>query len=184
MARSNRKGNRLTRWVKLHYTRLVRLNDPPHRIAKGVSLGVFLGIFPTFGLGLLLALLFSWIFKISKPAAVIGSLIMNPYTSLFFWAASYVLGAMLMGVSWSDAWATFESLNGSALSDGSLLHMDEAMKSTLHLLAKGVLLPYLLGNFIISAAGAFVSYSLTLRTVTAYRHAREKRLAHNREKHR
>ena len=85
------------------------------------------------------------------------------------------------------AWITFESLNGSVLRDGSLLHMDEAMKSTLHLIAKGVLIPYLLGNFIISAAGAFFSYSLTLRTVTAYRHAREKRLAHkrthNRESH-
>lgn len=181
---TKRYQNRFRRWIRLHHLRLKRINDTPKNVARGVALGVFLGIFPTFGLGLILALLFSWLFKMNKPAAIIGSLIMNPYTSLFFWAASYVLGAMILGMGWDEAWQTFQNLNGSLFRDGSIFHMDEAMKSTLHLLAKGVLLPYLLGNLLLSAAGAFLSYYITIETVIAYRHAREKRLAHRRERHR
>ena len=166
----------IRRWIRLNHLKLKRINDTPKNIARGVALGVFLGIFPTFGLGLLLALLFSWLFKMNKPAAVIGSFIMNPYTSLFFWAASYVLGAMLLGMSWDQAWGAFKSLNGSVFREGSILRMDETLKSTLELLAKGVLLPYLLGNFILSVVGAALSYYLTLETVVAYRHSRQKHL--------
>ncbi|MDH4099017.1 MAG: DUF2062 domain-containing protein [Nitrospirota bacterium] len=173
----------IRRWIRLNHLKLKRINDTPKNIARGVALGVFLGIFPTFGLGLLLALLFSWLFKMNKPAAVIGSLIMNPYTSLFFWAASYVLGAMILGMSWHEAMDAFKSLNGTMFGDGSIFRMDETVRATLQLLAKGVLVPYLLGNFILSVVGGAVSYYLTLETIIAYRHARQRRLEKKRLGH-
>jgi uncharacterized protein (DUF2062 family) len=49
-----------------------------HNIALGFAIGVFWGVFPTFGTAGIWAIITAQIFKASKLAAIIGTLISNP----------------------------------------------------------------------------------------------------------
>ncbi|HLA50883.1 MAG TPA: DUF2062 domain-containing protein, partial [Thermodesulfobacteriota bacterium] len=65
---NNNRGNhtrliRIRRWGNLHYYKIMRIDDPPYKIARGVALGVFMGIFPTFGLGIVFAIAAAYILK-------------------------------------------------------------------------------------------------------------------------
>jgi uncharacterized protein (DUF2062 family) len=95
-------ARRIVRALRYHYLRLVRIDDSPEKIAGGVALGIFLGVFPTFGLGFVLAIaLASWL-HVNRAAALIGSLIMNPITSPLFWGLCAFIGAALFGVEASE----------------------------------------------------------------------------------
>jgi uncharacterized protein (DUF2062 family) len=92
------KVHRRVRLVKLQ---LLRINDPPERIARGAALGVVCGILPTFGFGGFIAFGLAFLFKANKAAAILGSLIMNPITTPFFWTFSIILGSLILGVEYS-----------------------------------------------------------------------------------
>lgn len=88
---------KIKRRAKLLYLRILRLDDPPERIARGAAVGVLMGVLPTFGLGGLLAFAFAFVFKANKAAAVIASAVVNPLTAPFFWTASIVIGSAITG---------------------------------------------------------------------------------------
>jgi uncharacterized protein (DUF2062 family) len=67
---------RFRRIFRYIFLRLVRVGGDPVHIGLGFAVGVFLGIFPTFGVGTPLAL-------------------MNPFTTPLFWTLSGSLGAAL-----------------------------------------------------------------------------------------
>src|SRR5512135_3368866 len=97
-------------WLKFQYIKLVRLNDSPEKVAGGLALGVVLGILPTFGLGVVLALFLAGPFKVNRVSAVIGTLVMNPWTTPFFWALSYMAGSMVLGNHISDTISVVKSI--------------------------------------------------------------------------
>lgn len=151
-------GERLRRWGRFVYLRLVRQNDEPEKVAKGVSLGVFLGIFPTFGVGTLLAvLLASWV-KWNRAAAALGTFIMAPPLNPFFLFLSVVLGNSLVP---PESRIAMENLRGGKIWSGMLTFVPT----------------YLLGNLIISVVFAALAYGLTLVALQNYRRRRAARLA-------
>jgi uncharacterized protein (DUF2062 family) len=86
--------------AKLLYVHVVRINASPHRVALGVAVGAWLGVFPTFGLAAPVAYVLAWIFRFNKAGALAGAAVMNPLTSPLFWAASAMLGAAFTGMEW------------------------------------------------------------------------------------
>ena len=145
---------RFRRIFRYIYLRLARVGGDPVHIGLGFALGVFLGIFPTFGVGTPLALLIASVLRWNRIAAVLGSLVMNPFTTPFFWTLSGSLGAAIFRV---DAKKVLQSVG-----DG------ERMKS----LSEAALI-YLTGNTIIALAGAVVSYFVSCRLVISYRERRQ-----------
>ncbi len=140
---------RTRRWLRLQYLRFLRSDASPHRAAIGLAVGVFIGIFPTFGLGALLALGLAFLFRFSKVSAVVGSAIMNPITSPFFWGLSFTLGSWLTGVE-----------------VGGLAQMlDEGRIWTA---AGDVVWTYLAGNTVLAVGLALVFYFLGYKAVEAY----------------
>lgn len=95
--RNKRLHTKASRKLKLVYLRMLRIDDPPERIARGVAIGVCMGILPTFGAGIILSFVIALALKANKAAAVLGSFIMNPFTSPFFWSASIILGSVITG---------------------------------------------------------------------------------------
>src|SRR4030066_2169369 len=77
--------------------------------ALGFALGVFLGVFPTFGLGIPLALFLASIFRWNRVSAVLGSLVMNPLTTPFFWPLSGTLGAAIFGTDARNVLMNFQN---------------------------------------------------------------------------
>lgn len=61
--------------------KLVSLRASSQQIASGFSIGVFIGIFPTFGFGALLIFAFATKWKFNVPAALLGTIAGNPLFS-------------------------------------------------------------------------------------------------------
>lgn len=161
------------RWIRYAYVRLVRINDSPQKIAWGLAVGVFLGVFPTFGLGTVVALALAIAFKFNKVAAILGSLIMNPLTTPFFWTASSVLGALLVNRDWHHTLKMFQAFSAHL----SLANL--ATKGGRVFILKGLgtgIYVYLLGNMLISLVLAVVFYFAGLHLTKVYRERRHFRI--------
>jgi hypothetical protein len=141
---------KLKRWVRLSYLRLMRMDDPPERIARGAAIGVLCGILPTFGAGGFIAIAVAFAFRANKAAAVIGSLIMNPITSPFFWTLSVVLGSVILG---KDSQSILTTIREDSLLDGITLGY----------------MVFLTGNAIIAVICTSGAYYLTKNAIKKHR---------------
>ncbi len=147
---------RCRRTFRYIYLRLVRVGGNPVHIALGFALGVFLGVFPTFGIGIPLSLLLASLFRWNRVSAVLGSLVMNPLTTPFFWTLSGAVGAAIFR---ADASRLLESVqNGERLRGLTL--------------GAGI---YLAGNTIVALITATIAYFLAFRAVLLYRKKRMER---------
>ncbi len=130
--------------------RLVRLQASPDEIAKGVALGIFIGMTPTFGFQMAIAVFFAFLLKENKLAAALGVWITNPVTAPFIYALEYETGRLLLGM-------------GRAHLPG------EFAFSSLTSLGWEVLLPLCLGSLIHGILCAGLSFALTLRLIPTVR---------------
>lgn len=153
------RGRRTFRYI---YLRLVRVGGDPVHVALGFSLGVFLGVFPTFGLGIPLALLLASLFRWNRVAATLGSLVMNPLTTPFFWSLSGTVGAAIFQ---ADARKVLETAR-----NGDRIHSLTA--------GAGI---YLAGNLAVSIVCSVAAYFLAVRAVTLYRRKKKERRMRRRE---
>lgn len=77
-------------------SRFKQLQGDPRYIARGMAIGVFIGITPTFPFHTVIALAFSFIFKGSKAAAAVGVWIGNPITIPFLYWGCYQAGRFFL----------------------------------------------------------------------------------------
>ena len=92
------RGVGFIRQVKLMVVRFVRLRGLPDEVAKGVALGIFVGMTPTFGFQMAIAIFFAYILRENRLAAVLGVWVTNPVTAPFIYAAEYEVGHRLLGM--------------------------------------------------------------------------------------
>jgi uncharacterized protein len=138
------------RRARVVYLKIMRLSDPPEKIALGASIGVFMGILPTFGVGIVLALILAAVVRANKAAAVLGSLVMNPLTTPFFWSLSVLVGSVLMG---EDYHKILEKVHNEGLFRGF----------------GRAYMVYTVGNIIVSTVFAGATYLFIRWAVTRYR---------------
>lgn len=80
------------------YERFVKIRGRPGEIALGFALGIFIGMTPTMGVQMPIAVFFAAILKWNKISAAFGVWITNPITSPFIYGITYVVGAKLLGL--------------------------------------------------------------------------------------
>jgi uncharacterized protein (DUF2062 family) len=136
----------LIRQIKLNLLKFIRLRGTPDEIAKGMALGIFIGMTPTFGSQMLIAIFFAFLLKENKLAAVLGVWITNPVTAPFIYALEYESGRLLLGMDRVSlpAQLSFESLKAMGWE---------------------VLAPLGLGSLIFGVVCAALAFALTLRSV-------------------
>jgi uncharacterized protein (DUF2062 family) len=127
--------------------RLLSLRASPHQIAIGFAIGVFVGIFPTFGFGALLILAISSLWKFNIPAAVIGTVMGNP----LFAPIWITLTCIITGISPSEIKIPNESINQIIAHYGNIG------------------LRFIIGNTGVSLVVAGISYFLVIRAVRWYK---------------
>jgi hypothetical protein len=138
--------NNFPQFLKTKIRNLIMLRATPREIATGFAIGVFIGIFPTFGLGFLLILAIAAFWKFNVPAALVGTLAGNPLLS--------------------PLWITLSCLvvrinpNELRMPEGTFFHI-VGYYSRLGLW-------YLLGNAAISLAAALLAYFAVFRLVKWY----------------
>lgn len=147
---------RVKRWLKLWRYKILRIDDPPERIARGAAIGVLMGVLPTFGVGGFLAIGIAFLLKANKAAAVLGSFIVNPLTSPFFWTLSIIIGSFITGEDSSTILARMKH-------DGVLASAGSAW------------LVYMAGNIVISAVCTPFSYYMVKAAIVRHRQRKEEK---------
>lgn len=138
------------RQFKLHLIRLMRLQDSPERIARGMALGLFIGMTPTFGAQMAIALVAAILLNENKLASVIGVWVTNPITAPFIYGLEYETGRILLGLPHPAMDLQFN------------FHF-------LQMLGWQVVLPLSLGSLIFGICSAVIGYAATLRFVPMLR---------------
>lgn len=140
-------------YVRERIREILKLNEPPHRLALAFALGVFIAFSPWLGLHILSALFLSWLFRLNKVVVLTGSFVNNPWTIVPMYAFCLWFGVKITGgdVAVPDiAW-------------GSL-----GIREVYDVLIP-FLWPYLAGTIIIGAAAAALAYFGFFWAVTRYR---------------
>jgi uncharacterized protein (DUF2062 family) len=78
------------------WNKIKKLHGEPRYIARGMAIGVFIGITPTIPFHTVIAVALAFVFKGSKPAAAIAVWVANPITIPFFYIGSFKLGTFLL----------------------------------------------------------------------------------------
>jgi len=151
------------RQVKLQFVRFVRLQGTPHEISKGIALGICIGMTPTFGVQMFLAVLFAWMLRESKVAAVLGVWITNPLTAPVIYALEYETGRAMLQFPHAELPKT---LTYEAFSQ----------------LGWEVLIPLLLGSLVWAVLGWVIAYYICLKLTPMTRKVRVARWPRKRRK--
>jgi len=94
------RGYGFIRQCKLMLVRFVRLRGLPEEIARGMAIGIFIGMTPTMGLQMPIALVFAYLLKENRLAAVLGVWITNPVTAPFIYGFEYEFGRNILGMEY------------------------------------------------------------------------------------
>lgn len=138
------------RQFKLNVIKLVRLRVEPDEIARGMALGLFIGMTPTFGVQMFLALIFAVLLRQNKIAALIGVWSTNPLTAPIIYGVEYEVGRMLMGMPHPNVAIEFNY---------------DALQELGWLLAS----PLCIGSLVVGIPVALIGYALTLHFIPVMR---------------
>jgi uncharacterized protein len=157
--------------------RMRRLPDQPHRVARGVFAGFFIGFLPLPGLQFLAAWGAARLVRGNVLAALLGTFNTNPVTTPFFAVLAMSLGHWIMGIeaplnaryighafaeAGHDLWFNFLALFGPQKTqwDGLIQFWHE------------IYVPYLIGAIGPAVIISAIAYYITIPLVEAYQKAR------------
>ncbi len=78
--------------------RVLRVDDSPERIARGLAVGMFVAYLPLMGIQMAVAWVAAAVLRANKVMAVLAAWVSNPATALFIYYPSYRLGRWLLGI--------------------------------------------------------------------------------------
>lgn len=162
--------------------RLRRLPDQPHRIARGVAVGVFVSFTPLFGLHFFLAAGVAWLLRGNVLAALLATFVGNPITFPFIAMLCLTAGRWLLGVhgmvSPQMIFGEFTRASGELYHNVLASFTDRtAHWDRLAEFYDRVFLPYALGGLIWGLIAAVAAHYLTLPVIRAYHARRAKKMA-------
>ena len=109
------RGVGFIRQAKLMLVRFVRMRGLPEEIAKGMALGIFIGMTPTFGFQMVIAIFFAYLLRKNRLAAILGVWVTNPVTAPVIYTIEYEIGRILLDMERASlptdfTWAAYASL--------------------------------------------------------------------------
>lgn len=139
-------SDRISRFLKVLYLKLFRIDDSPEKIALGFGIGVFLGVMP--GLGPIAALAAALIVRANRAAALLGSILTNTWLSIPAFFLALKAGSIVTGVS-------YESMKNG----WSSLMKDFSWDRLIHMSLNDVLVPVTAGYAIVSLCIGIAAYA-------------------------
>ena len=164
----------LMRQLKLNVLRLIRLRAEPNDIAKGFALGIFIGMTPTFGIQMVIAVFLAMLLEENKIAAAVGVWITNPLTIPPIYAATYWLGTLF----WAGppAATIYKTLTVAVRKLGSFSFWEMyGQFIAFFTVARDIFAPLVIGGVLAGALLGGVSYLGTIQLLRGYRLRRARR---------
>ena len=75
---------------------LLHTDDPPHKLALGAAIAMFIMFTPTIGFQMVLAVFFSWLFRANKTVGIAIVWISNPATIVPIFYSTYLIGRVIL----------------------------------------------------------------------------------------
>lgn len=133
------------RKIRYFYLKFLRLKGAPHHIARGMAIGIFIGMTPTIPLHTVTVLAVAFIFKQHKLASLLG--IQVGIFAPFIYFASYKLGTYILGIKPHSFNANLTSI------------------AEIYKLGFDIFAPLFIGNIPYAVLAAITGYFLTLRAM-------------------
>jgi len=141
--------------IRTQLTKILHLQESPHRTALTFAIGVFIAFSPMYGLHTLSAVFLAWAFRLNYPAILLGNFVNNPWTTAPILGATMWTGFFILGMP--DA-PTFSWDNLSA---------EAIMKA-----AMPYILPFALGALTLGFLCSLLAYPLALLVIIQYKKQR------------
>ncbi len=138
----------LNRFLKYLYIKVVRINDDPHKVALGMAVGVFFGIFPF--AGIVIAVIIATAIKANKLASLVGCLITNTWITLITTLFAVKIGAVIFNKDFGQFSEQF-----------SALLKNFSLKALAKFASSDLFLPFFIGFFVVAFLFAVISYFMT-----------------------
>lgn len=162
--------------------RLGRLPDTPHRIARGIFVGILVAFSPLFGIHFLMAVGLAWLIRGNIFAALLATFVANPLTIAFIVTSSLQLGNFMLGRDFSDPvrgniLEKFSAAAGDFKENFVALFTDaDAHWGNLYGFYQSLLLPYQLGGLVLGVVFGLMAYYASVPVIETYQKARRKRM--------
>jgi uncharacterized protein (DUF2062 family) len=156
-----------------YWRRVLRVRATPHEVALGCAVGVFAACTPFLGFQTLLAGLLAFLFRVSIPAALIGTFVGNPLSWPAIWSASYVAGAWVLGLD--PAFAAEHLTEGANALGATLLAPTPETLDTVVVNLSPIIEPMIVGGLLVGLIAAVFSYYPTRRAVRVFQKRRRLR---------
>jgi len=140
---------------------ILHTNDPPHALALGLALGMFVALTPTVGFQMLMVVALASLFKANRIVGIPVVWISNPATFVPIYYPSYRVGCRLLGMeAISLGW--WRRL--AEPPEGMIAAITFYWKNLMHVIG-----PLTVGCLAVATPIATVTYVLGYRMITAYR---------------
>ena len=152
--------------------RIKRLQDNPHRIALGLSFGVFASFSPLFGFHFLLGAMLAYVFRANIFASILGTFFLNPITFPFIAAISFNTGNFIL-----DQFFNFKNERNSAdtwILDSEIKGLGVFEKFIVEVYFDKFI-PYAIGGIICGIITGFIIYILSKSLIDSYQKRKRKR---------
>lgn len=159
------------RFFRYYYLRFIRLQGDPKEIARGVALGVFIGITPTIPLHTILILAIALLLRAGKIAGLLASCVVsNPFTFFFQYYFSWRIGTLLLpyDLSWERIQTVMDVVSGH----GSFMNSMDALGK----LGTEAILVMLTGGIILALPFAIICYFISLSYFSSLRREKKERI--------
>ena len=140
-----------------------KLQGDPHYVALGMGIGVFVSITPTIPFHTVIAVAMAYLFKASRPAAILGVWASNPFTVVFFYIACYKSGILLFGKTLGET-ETVRALVHAMESDITLNEQIHVFVNFLNTQLK-LFFAMIIGGIILGIIAGLIAYIVTRKFV-------------------
>jgi hypothetical protein len=125
---------------------LFEIKESPHRLSLAFALGIFIGMSPLLGIHTVLGVLIAYAFRLNKLATLVGVYVTNPWTVVPIYTFGTWIGAKCLGMN-------------HILPDIDWKHLTfSLLLSDL----RPLLMPFVVGSFLIGAVSSLVGYCIVL----------------------
>jgi uncharacterized protein (DUF2062 family) len=161
-------------WLGASFRELLRLDDPPGRLAVALAVGVFISCTPFWGLQTVLSVVVASVFGLNRAVTITGTWLNLPWFAPFIYGAAIKIGLLVApGLGGSDA-ASLDLL----LRDPGALSWD-----TVWSWVRGSSVPLLIGSAIVGSLAAALTYAIALAALTRRRRARPEEVTDTPRRH-
>lgn len=160
------------RLVRYYYLKFLRLQGDPKSLARGIAIGIFIGITPTVPLHTVLILGFCLLFRASKVAGILASIIVsNPLTFFIQYYFSWLVGTAIFPglLSWQRLQEMMDVLSTASGYDGF-----KSSLSAISALGFDAITVLVVGGTLLALPFTALSYYYSLKLFTKIRDKRSK----------